>query len=242
MCSHFHIKDAGDAPITRRYFYLLCCSALIGSLRRASISRDPFYDMLATRKRRIASKKWRQSALPSAAPLHPRLHQEHLGRGGRDAPLGERPSPRSLPHHQHHHHLMVMTSVPLESTSGLFGAHMHACRAWSTRPCVCGCLCVHANVASAAWVRAELTCASVLDVRRMAGRGPSDAASPGATSEDTPCFKPQDGTWTVLSQLGWFHTFVCSGESWKKKSDLVISNILFQFFKFFFLNQPIFWQ
>lgn len=32
----------------------LCCDWL---LRRASISRDPFYDMLATRKRRIASKK-----------------------------------------------------------------------------------------------------------------------------------------------------------------------------------------
>lgn len=28
------------------------------SLHRASISRDPFYDMLATRKRRIANKKW----------------------------------------------------------------------------------------------------------------------------------------------------------------------------------------
>lgn len=29
-------------------------------LPRASISRDPFYDMLATRKRRIANKKWRE--------------------------------------------------------------------------------------------------------------------------------------------------------------------------------------
>lgn len=33
------------------------CSFL-SSFRRASISRDPFYDMLATRKRRIANKKW----------------------------------------------------------------------------------------------------------------------------------------------------------------------------------------
>jgi hypothetical protein len=30
---------------------------LRASLRRASISRDPFYDMLATRKRRIANRK-----------------------------------------------------------------------------------------------------------------------------------------------------------------------------------------
>lgn len=67
----------------------------------------------------------------------------------------------------------------------------------------------------------------------MAGRGPSGAASPGATSEDTPCFQPQDGTWTVSSQLGWFHTFVRSRESWEKKCVLVIPNILFQFFFIF---------
>lgn len=36
----------------------LVFSPLSLSLRRASISRDPFYDMLASRKRRVASKKW----------------------------------------------------------------------------------------------------------------------------------------------------------------------------------------
>ncbi len=47
---HFHIKDAEvSLPFLT--------SPLIGSFR-ASISRDPFYDMLATRKRRIANKKW----------------------------------------------------------------------------------------------------------------------------------------------------------------------------------------
>lgn len=46
---HFHIKDA-EVSLP------LLTSPLIGSFR-ASISRDPFYDMLATRKRRIANKK-----------------------------------------------------------------------------------------------------------------------------------------------------------------------------------------
>lgn len=58
MCLHFHIKDAGDPPLMWPYYLFHCCP-LIGFFSRASISRDPFYDMLATRKRRIANKKWR---------------------------------------------------------------------------------------------------------------------------------------------------------------------------------------
>lgn len=36
---------------------ILCNVLFLFSLYRASISKDPFYDMLATRKRRIANKK-----------------------------------------------------------------------------------------------------------------------------------------------------------------------------------------
>lgn len=57
MCPHFHIKDAQDPPLMWPCYLFHCCP-LIG-FSRASISRDPFYDMLATRKRRIANKKWR---------------------------------------------------------------------------------------------------------------------------------------------------------------------------------------
>lgn len=42
-------------------------SPLIGFLR-ASISRDPFYDMLATRKRRIANKKWSRRPRTTTSP------------------------------------------------------------------------------------------------------------------------------------------------------------------------------
>lgn len=58
MCLHFHIKDA---PLMWPYLFHSC--PVIGFFffffffSRASISRDPFYDMLATRKRRIANKK-----------------------------------------------------------------------------------------------------------------------------------------------------------------------------------------
>lgn len=61
MCLHFHIKDAQDPPLMWPCYLFHCCP-LIG-FSRASISRDPFYDMLATRKRRIANKKWRRTIL-----------------------------------------------------------------------------------------------------------------------------------------------------------------------------------
>lgn len=51
---HFHFKDAKRLSVSCG---LIICLTSLGSLPRASISRDPFYDMLATRKRRIANKK-----------------------------------------------------------------------------------------------------------------------------------------------------------------------------------------
>lgn len=123
MCSHFHIKDVGDAPIMRRYFDLLGCSALTGSLYRASISRDPFYDMLATRKRRIASKKWRQSALPSVQP---------------STKLPFTPAPIS------HAHDFCSTRKHNHRVSGA-----HACMQGVKHTHMFACVCVHANVASA---------------------------------------------------------------------------------------------
>lgn len=45
--------------------------SFLSSVHRASISRDPFYDMLATRKRRIANKKWWPST------FQPHLHHHH---------------------------------------------------------------------------------------------------------------------------------------------------------------------
>lgn len=80
MCLHFHIKDACDPPLMWRYYLFHHCP-LIGSVPRASISRDPFYDMLATRKRRIANKKWKEticSFFTSTSSPFSLLH-EHLG-------------------------------------------------------------------------------------------------------------------------------------------------------------------
>lgn len=88
MRSYFHIKDAeacSSLPVAHNLFG----SLLIGFLR-ASISRDPFYDMLATRKRRIANKKWERSwAASGRAHAHtpPTL----------DAPCPGHPPPWTIP-------------------------------------------------------------------------------------------------------------------------------------------------
>lgn len=53
------------------------CSVIhffLSSSHRASISRDPFYDMLATRKRRIANKKWWPSTCIAAMSVTSRVH------------------------------------------------------------------------------------------------------------------------------------------------------------------------
>lgn len=156
MCSHFHIKDAwrrsNHTPIF--LFTLLLCSDWLppqGQHQQRPLLRHAGNQEETHREQEMKTIGSSFGCPPTSPPPSgtPRPRRTWCS-------AGETAKPPFPPHH-HHHHLMVMTSVPLESTSGLFGAHMHACRAWSTRPCVCGCLCVHANVASAAWVRAELT-------------------------------------------------------------------------------------
>lgn len=183
MCPHFHIKG-----VTCCYLDLCCCSALIGCVCRASISRDPFYDMLATRKRRIASKKWRQSAPPASIPASVRNASAW---GGRDVPLRERRTPPPV----------SKSILPLQSTTAVFRAHMCACRVW--RVCVCVCWRVHANVAPAVAARRAYE-RRRLDVGRMR------PASPVLLPQNSSCVQPQDGTWAGSSQLGWFPTFLVS--------------------------------
>lgn len=55
-CDYISISKMLETLLMWPYYLLHYCP-LIGFLYRASISRDPFYDMLATRKRRIANKK-----------------------------------------------------------------------------------------------------------------------------------------------------------------------------------------
>ena len=69
-CAYISIsKMLRDPPLMWPYYLFHCCP-LIGFFSRASISRDPFYDMLATRKRRIANKKWGGTIFSSLHRLH----------------------------------------------------------------------------------------------------------------------------------------------------------------------------
>lgn len=167
MRLHFHIKDACDPPLMGRYYLFHHCP-LIGSVPRASISRDPFYDMLATRKRRIANKKWKEticSFFTSTASLFSLLH-EHLGdkvlllpwagcwgdlthRWGNSRPPG-------------HSHLAHTNNEPAHSL--YLPSHSPSFSRWSTTAvfqtsmkyqyvCVRLCRGVHAVIASTVWVQ-----------------------------------------------------------------------------------------